>query len=98
QVSQINPISLREFFPEHSSGVCVVLKSHFKHNHIRNQTSKFQALIETIPPSLIVQFSNIIQSLPQISRKILKLLSYNVPNHHRPSKMKLLTPGESFNR
>ncbi|VUZ50494.1 unnamed protein product [Hymenolepis diminuta] len=65
QISQINPASLHEFLPDHASGVFMVLKSHFKNNNIRNQTSKFHILIETIPPSLIVLFANVIQKPSQ---------------------------------
>ncbi|VUZ51376.1 unnamed protein product [Hymenolepis diminuta] len=43
----------------------MVLESHFKNNDIRRQISKFHILIETIPPSLIVDFTNVIQKPSQ---------------------------------
>ncbi|KAM3181116.1 hypothetical protein ACTXT7_014990 [Hymenolepis weldensis] len=61
QVIQINPASLREFLPEHASGVFVALGSHFKNSSIRRQINKFHVIIETISPPLIVQFANIVQ-------------------------------------
>ncbi|VUZ44860.1 unnamed protein product, partial [Hymenolepis diminuta] len=61
KISQIDPASLREFLPEHAPNVFRVLESHFKNNKIKSQIYKFHVLIETIPPSLIVQFANITQ-------------------------------------
>ncbi|VUZ44738.1 unnamed protein product [Hymenolepis diminuta] len=96
QISQINPASLREFLPEHAPGVFMVLESHFKHNNTRSQINKFHVIIGTIPPSLIVQFANIIQKPSQILMMTSKLLSYDISNHLQPSGIKLLAPGESL--
>ncbi|VUZ44866.1 unnamed protein product [Hymenolepis diminuta] len=65
QISQVNPTSLREFLPDHVSGIFIVLESHFKNNNIRSRTSKFHILIEIIPPTLIVHFAHVIQKPSQ---------------------------------
>ncbi|VUZ50218.1 unnamed protein product, partial [Hymenolepis diminuta] len=61
QISQIYLASPRAFLPEYILCLFLALESHFTNNNIKSQMNKFQVFIEFLPPTIIVQFTNILQ-------------------------------------